>query len=92
MPVPAPGSSCPCRSGCPDWRRAKATAVFENGLIRYPGIYLNNDGQPSSDQKLQDDKKYHNYSYVINTTNDYYKPNSFVGVIHELPLLSFCCV
>lgn len=53
--------------------RAKATAVFENGLIRYPGIYLNNDGQPSSDQKLQDDKKYHNYSYVINTTNDYYK-------------------
>ena len=53
--------------------RAKATASFENGLIRYPGIYLNNDGQPSSDQKLQDDQRYHNYSYVINTTNEYYK-------------------
>jgi len=53
--------------------RAKATANFENGLIRYPGIYLNTDGQPSSDQKLQDEKKYHNYSYVINTKNDYYK-------------------
>jgi hypothetical protein len=53
--------------------RAKATANFESGLIRYPGIYLNTDGQPSSDQKLQDEKKYHNYSYVINTKNDYYK-------------------
>jgi hypothetical protein len=53
--------------------KAKATAVFENGLIRYPGIYLNTDGQPSSDQKIQDDDKYHNYSYVINTQNDYYK-------------------
>lgn len=53
--------------------KAKATATFENGLIRYPGIYLNNDGQPSSDQKFQDDKKYHNFSYVINTTNEYYK-------------------
>ena len=27
--------------------KAKATAKFENGLIRYPGIYLNEDGQPS---------------------------------------------
>jgi hypothetical protein len=53
--------------------RAKATSNFENGLIRYPGIYLNTDGQPSSDQKFQDDEKYHNFSYVINTENDYYK-------------------
>jgi hypothetical protein len=53
--------------------KARATAVFENGLIRYPGIYLNTDGQPSSDQKIQDDEKYHNFSYVINTENDYRK-------------------
>lgn len=53
--------------------RAKATAIFENGLIRYPGIYLNTDGQPSSDKKLQDANKYHNYSYLIKTENDYYK-------------------
>lgn len=70
--------------------RAKATASFENGLIRYPGIYLNNDGQPSSDQKLQDDKKYHNYSYVINTTNDYYKfKKTLQEVAHPIGTKSF---
>lgn len=70
--------------------RAKATAKFENGLIRYPGIYLNTDGQPSSDQKLQDDEKYHNYSYVINTTNDYYKfKKSLKEIIHPIGTKSF---
>ena len=70
--------------------RAKATAIFENGLIRYPGIYLNNDGQPSSDQKLQDDEKYHNYSYVINTTNDYYKfKKTLKEVVHPIGTKSF---
>jgi hypothetical protein len=51
--------------------RAKVSAKFENGLIRYPGIYLNTDGQISSDKRLQDGKKYHNFSYVLNTTKDY---------------------
>lgn len=70
--------------------RAKATATFENGLIRYPGIYLNNDGQPSSDQKLQDDVKYHNYSYVINTNNDYYKfKKTLKEVVHPIGTKSF---
>jgi hypothetical protein len=50
---------------------AKATAKFENGLIRYPGIYLNTDGQVSSDKKLQDGEKYHNFSYVLKTKTDY---------------------
>jgi hypothetical protein len=50
---------------------AKATAKFENGLIRYPGIYLNTDGQVSSDKRLQDGEKYHNFSYVIKSTKDY---------------------
>lgn len=53
--------------------RAKATANFENGLIRYPGIYLNSDGQLSSNKVLQDGDKYHNFSYEINTGVDYSK-------------------
>jgi hypothetical protein len=70
--------------------RAKATARFENGLIRYPGIYLNTDGQPSSDQKFQDDKKYHNYSYVINTTNENYKfKKTLQEVLHPIGMKSF---
>ena len=70
--------------------KAKATATFENGLIRYPGIYLNTDGQPSSDQKLQDDKKYHNYSYVINTTNENYKfKKTLQEVFHPIGMKSF---
>ena len=70
--------------------KAKATAKFENGLIRYPGIYLNTDGQPSSDQKLQDDEKYHNYSYVINTTNEYNKfKKTLKEVTHPIGTKSF---
>jgi hypothetical protein len=45
--------------------RARANAEFLNGLIKYDGFYLNTDGQVSSDKKLQDDKKYHNYSYEL---------------------------
>ena len=70
--------------------RAKATATFENGLIRYPGIYLNTDGQPSSDQKLQDEERYHNYSYVINTENDYNKfKKSLNEVAHPIGMKTF---
>jgi hypothetical protein len=65
--------------------KARATANFENGLIRYPGIYLNSDGQPSSDKKLQDGEKYHNFSYVISTKNDYVKfKKSVKEVVHPL--------
>lgn len=65
--------------------KAKATANFENGLIRYPGIYLNTDGQPSSDKKLQDDQKYHNFSYLIKTENDYIKfKKSLNEILHPL--------
>jgi hypothetical protein len=52
---------------------AKATANFENGLIRYPGIYLNTDGQISADKRLQDGEKYHNFSYIIKSQTDYSK-------------------
>lgn len=53
--------------------RAKATANFENGLIRYPGIYVNSDGHLSSDKVLQDGDKYHNFSYEIKSNIDYGK-------------------
>lgn len=45
--------------------RARAVAQFYNGLIQYPGFYLNTDGFLSADKKLQDIYKYHNYSYII---------------------------
>lgn len=44
---------------------AKARAEFLNGLIKYQGYYLNTDGFPSSDQRLQNKDYYHNYSYEI---------------------------
>jgi hypothetical protein len=44
---------------------AKANAQFLNGLVEYSGFYLNTDGFLSADKKLQDAKKYHNFSYVV---------------------------
>ena len=70
--------------------RALATANFENGLIRLPGLYLNTDGQVSSDKRLQDGKKYHNFSYVINTQNDYYKfKNALNDIVHPVGTQTF---
>ncbi len=70
--------------------KARATAKFENGLIRYPGIYLNTDGQVSSDKKLQDGTKYHNYSYIIKTENDYAKFKKTLNeVVHPIGMKAF---
>lgn len=70
--------------------KAQATAEFENGLIRYPGVYLNTDGQPSSDKKLQDARKYHNFSYLISTENDYNKfKKSLNEIVHPLGTKAF---
>jgi hypothetical protein len=70
--------------------RALATASFENGLIRIPGLYLNTDGQLSEDKRLQDGKKYHNFSYVINTQNDYYKfKNALNDIVHPIGTKTF---
>lgn len=44
---------------------AKANLRFIDGTVTYPGFYLNNDGFLSSDKKLQDGYKYHNFSYVL---------------------------
>ena len=70
--------------------RAKATAKFENGLIRLPGIYLNTDGQPSSDKKIQDGEKYHNFSYIIKTETDYNKfKKPLVDIVHPAGTKTF---
>ncbi len=45
--------------------KAKANAIFLNGLIKYPGFYSTTDGFLSSDMYLQDSNTYHNFSYVI---------------------------
>ena len=70
--------------------KAKATASFENGLIRYPGLYLNTDGHLSEDKRIQDGTKYHNFSYVINTTKDY---DTFKGsldnIVHPIGTKTF---
>jgi hypothetical protein len=69
---------------------ARATAKFENGLIRYPGIYLNTDGQPSSDKRLQDGIKYHNFSYVIKSSTDYAKfKKPLNDIVHPLGTKTF---
>jgi hypothetical protein len=70
--------------------RAKASASFENGLIRLPGLYVGTDGHISSDKRLQDGDKYHNFSYVINTTQDYYQfKNSLNNLVHPLGSKTF---
>lgn len=70
--------------------KAKATAKFENGLIRYPGIYLNTDGHLSEDKRLQDGRKYHNFSYVINTNQDYEKfKTTLNNIVHPIGTKTF---
>jgi hypothetical protein len=69
---------------------ARATAKFENGLIRYPGIYLNTDGQASADKRLQDGIKYHNFSYVIKSSTDYVKfKKPLNDIVHPLGTKTF---
>jgi hypothetical protein len=69
---------------------ARANAKFENGLIRYPGIYLNTDGHVSSDKKLQDGEKYHNFSYIIKTQTDYAKFRSALNdIVHPIGTKTF---
>lgn len=45
--------------------KAKANAIFLNGLINFPGFFYNTDGFLSSDKYIQGANVYHNYSYVI---------------------------
>lgn len=45
--------------------KAKANAIFLNGLINFPGYFEDTSGFLSSDQKLQGANVYHAYSYII---------------------------
>jgi len=59
--------------------KAKANAEFLNGLIRFNGFYLNTDGHVSSEKRLQDSDRYHNFSYslVSEESFDTYKKTIF---------------
>lgn len=65
--------------------KARGYAEFYNGLIKYTGFYLNTDGFLSSDKKLQDDKVYHNYSYVIESEKSLAEyQNSMKDIVHPI--------
>jgi len=54
--------------------KAKANAIFLNGLINFPGYFQDTSGFLSSDQKLQGSNVYHAFSYVVaveQALNDY---------------------
>lgn len=65
--------------------KARGYAEFYNGLIKYPGFYLNTDGFLSADKKTQDGSVYHNYSYVIESEKslDEYRP-SMMDIVHPI--------
>lgn len=61
--------------------RAKANASFLNGLIKYNGYYYNTDGHISSDKKIQDSEKYHNFSYSLISDSSYL---DYARTIHDI--------
>lgn len=70
VPAPAQYPSTVIATGLPNPMRygngrARARALFANGLIEFNGFYLNTDGFPSSDKVLQDTDLYHNFSYIV---------------------------
>lgn len=70
VPAPAQYSSGVIATGLPNPMyygngRARANALFANGLIEFNGFFLNSDGFPSADKVFQDDTIYHNFSYIV---------------------------
>lgn len=70
VPAPAQYPSTVIATGLPNPMyygngKARANAQFANGLIEYNGFFLNSDGFPSADKRLQDDTIYHNFSYIV---------------------------
>lgn len=63
--------------------KAKAIAEFLGGLTKYPGFWSRTDSFLSWDQRLQDSKKYHNFSYEIEVDRalSSYK-NALLGILH----------
>jgi len=75
--------------------RARANAIFLNGLIQYPGYYLNTDGQLSADQYLQANTEYHNFSYIVQVKEALteYK-NTLLNILHPsgMQVLSYMSI
>ena len=70
--------------------RALATATFENGLIRYPGIYLNTYGFLNWDKRLRDYNRYNDYTYAIKSNYDYkFFKNTVSDLIHPVGMKAF---
>jgi len=64
---------------------AKANAEFLRGLIKYTGFYLNTDGFPSSDKRIQNDDYYHNFSYEIGSEKSLYNYKETINkIIHPV--------
>ena len=62
---------------------ARANSNFLTPITYYPGYFLNTDGQPSSDQYLQDSVKYHNYSYILQVEKSLYDyKDTLMQIIH----------
>ena len=68
--------------------KAKGVAIFYQGLIAFPGFYLNTDGFPSSDKRLQDGRVYQNYSYVVESEKSLAEyQNSLQDIVHPIGTL-----
>lgn len=68
--------------------KAKGVAIFYQGLIAFPGFYLNTDGFPSSDKRLQDGRVYQNYSYVVESEKSLAEyQNSLNDIVHPIGTL-----
>lgn len=70
VPAPAQYNPAVIASGLPNPMyygngRARAKALFANGLIEFDGFFLNSDGFPSADKVFQDGDIYHNFSYIV---------------------------
>lgn len=69
---------------------ANVVAEVVQGLFEYPGRYLNDDGQLSSYNFLQDRDYYQNYSYVLRLrkTLDVYK-QTVLDILHPAGMILF---
>lgn len=68
--------------------KAKGVALFYQGLIAFPGFYLNTDGFPSSDKRLQDGRVYQNYSYVVESEKSLAEYEDSLGdIVHPIGTL-----
>lgn len=68
--------------------KARANAQFFGGLIKYPGFWLGTSGFLSSDQYLQSDTLYQNYSYLVSVErnlSDYY--TTLKKIVHPSGML-----